>query len=75
MISFHSAGDFYKINYATWLIHLIFFFFFFLLTEIAHGTTDPKHGYDCVRDFVQQHPYSSAAWNCYYKVASRYSFW
>ncbi|CAA6668256.1 unnamed protein product [Spirodela intermedia] len=42
--------------------------------QIAHATTDPKHGYDCVRDFVQQHPYSSAAWNCYYKVASRLEY-
>ncbi|XP_078447572.1 tetratricopeptide repeat (TPR)-containing protein [Wolffia australiana] len=42
--------------------------------KIALGTTDPKHGYDCVRDFVQKHPYSSTAWNCYYKVASRLEY-
>nr|POE92107.1 hypothetical protein CFP56_29651 [Quercus suber] len=39
--------------------------------QIAYNTTDPKHGFDCVRYIVQQHPYSLAAWNCYYKVISR----
>ncbi|KAJ4795688.1 General transcription factor 3C polypeptide 3 [Rhynchospora pubera] len=39
--------------------------------EIAYGTTDPKHGFDYVKYIVQQHPYSNAAWNCYYKVVSR----
>ncbi|KAK4573981.1 hypothetical protein RGQ29_031780 [Quercus rubra] len=39
--------------------------------QIAYNTTDPKHGFDCVRFIVQQHPYSLAAWNCYYKVISR----
>ncbi|KAF7824751.1 general transcription factor 3C polypeptide 3 [Senna tora] len=39
--------------------------------QMAYNTTDPKHGFDCVRYIVQQHPYSFAAWNCYYKVISR----
>ncbi|KAK9095770.1 hypothetical protein Sjap_021267 [Stephania japonica] len=39
--------------------------------QLAYNTTDPKHAYDCVRHIVQQHPYSYAAWNCYYKVISR----
>ncbi|KAG2713980.1 hypothetical protein I3760_03G004500 [Carya illinoinensis] len=39
--------------------------------QIAYNTTDPKHGFDCVKYIVQQHPYSLAAWNCYYKVISR----
>eukprot|EP00268_Persea_americana_P022843 TRINITY_DN22629_c0_g1_i7.p1 TRINITY_DN22629_c0_g1~~TRINITY_DN22629_c0_g1_i7.p1 ORF type:complete len:844 (+),score=156.18 TRINITY_DN22629_c0_g1_i7:468-2999(+) len=39
--------------------------------QIASNTTDPRHGYDYVRYLVQQHPYSLAAWNCYYKVVSR----
>ncbi|KAL5993213.1 hypothetical protein ACLOJK_014136 [Asimina triloba] len=39
--------------------------------QIAYNTTDPAHGYDYVRYLVQHHPYSSAAWNCYYKVVSR----
>ncbi|KAF8404012.1 hypothetical protein HHK36_008888 [Tetracentron sinense] len=39
--------------------------------QIASNTTDPTHGYDCARYIVQQHPYSFAAWNCYYKVISR----
>ncbi|CAL0324315.1 unnamed protein product [Lupinus luteus] len=39
--------------------------------QMAYNTTDPKHGFDCVKYIVQQHPYSVAAWNCYYKVISR----
>ncbi|XP_042494489.1 general transcription factor 3C polypeptide 3 isoform X2 [Macadamia integrifolia] len=39
--------------------------------QIAYNTTNPTHGYDCARYIVQQHPYSFAAWNCYYKVISR----
>ncbi|KAK9283706.1 hypothetical protein L1049_011956 [Liquidambar formosana] len=39
--------------------------------QIAYNITDPKHGFDCVKYIVQQHPYSLAAWNCYYKVISR----
>ncbi|XP_015952642.1 uncharacterized protein LOC107477182 [Arachis duranensis] len=39
--------------------------------QMAYNTTDPKHGFDCVKYIVQQHPYSVAAWNCYYKVMSR----
>ncbi|XP_028782473.1 general transcription factor 3C polypeptide 3 [Neltuma alba] len=39
--------------------------------QMAYNTTDPKHGFDCVKNIVQQHPYSYAAWNCYYKVTSR----
>ncbi|KAK7258072.1 hypothetical protein RIF29_32490 [Crotalaria pallida] len=39
--------------------------------QMAYNATDPKHGFDCVKYIVQQHPYSVAAWNCYYKVISR----
>ncbi|XP_072950353.1 uncharacterized protein [Typha angustifolia] len=39
--------------------------------QIAYSTRDPKHGFNYVRYIVQQHPYSTAAWNCYYKVVSR----
>ncbi|KAJ7961663.1 General transcription factor 3C polypeptide 3 [Quillaja saponaria] len=39
--------------------------------QMAFNTTDPKHGFDCVKYIVLQHPYSFAAWNCYYKVMSR----
>ncbi|KAJ3671574.1 hypothetical protein LUZ60_007653 [Juncus effusus] len=39
--------------------------------QIAYGTADLKHGFDYVRYIVQQHPYSNAAWNCYYNVVSR----
>ncbi|XP_061336470.1 uncharacterized protein LOC133283605 [Gastrolobium bilobum] len=39
--------------------------------QMAYNTTDPKHGFDCVKYIVQQHPHSVAAWNCYYKVMSR----
>ncbi|OMO51533.1 Tetratricopeptide-like helical, partial [Corchorus capsularis] len=39
--------------------------------QMAYNTMDPKHGFDCVKHIVQQHPYSFAAWNCYYKVISR----
>ncbi|XP_058089979.1 uncharacterized protein LOC131236676 isoform X2 [Magnolia sinica] len=40
--------------------------------QIACNTTDPMHGYDHVRHRVRHHPYSSAAWNGYYKVVSRF---
>ncbi|KAK7859873.1 hypothetical protein CFP56_002128, partial [Quercus suber] len=33
----------------------------------SYNPTAPKHGFDCVRYIVQKHPYSLAAWNCYYK--------
>ncbi|XP_029127156.1 general transcription factor 3C polypeptide 3 isoform X2 [Cajanus cajan] len=39
--------------------------------QMAYNTTDPKHGFDCVKYIVQQHPHSFAAWNCYYKVIAR----
>ncbi|CAN6445505.1 unnamed protein product [Victoria cruziana] len=39
--------------------------------EVAYKTRDPTHGYDYARYMVQKHPYSMAAWNCYYKVVSR----
>ncbi|KAL2329125.1 hypothetical protein Fmac_022552 [Flemingia macrophylla] len=39
--------------------------------HMAYNTTDPKHGFDCVKYIVQQHPHSFAAWNCYYKVIAR----
>ncbi|XP_008786393.1 general transcription factor 3C polypeptide 3 isoform X2 [Phoenix dactylifera] len=40
--------------------------------QIAYNTSDPQHGYNYVRYMVQQHPYSIAAWNCYYKVVTRF---
>lgn len=40
--------------------------------QIAYNTRDPQHGYNYVRYMVQQHPYSLAAWNCYYKVVTRF---
>eukprot|EP00257_Ricinus_communis_P016581 XP_015574791.1 general transcription factor 3C polypeptide 3 [Ricinus communis] len=42
-----------------------------LAAQISYKTTDPKHGFDCVRSIVVQHPYSLAAWNCYYKITLR----
>lgn len=39
--------------------------------QMAYNTVDPKHGFDCIKYIVQQHPYSFTAWNCYYKVTSR----
>ncbi|XP_052201303.1 uncharacterized protein LOC127807472 [Diospyros lotus] len=39
--------------------------------QIAYNITDPTHGWDYARHIVNQHPYSFAAWNCYYKVISR----
>lgn len=39
--------------------------------EIAYRAPDPRHGFNYVRYVVQQHPYSLAAWNSYYKVTSR----
>ncbi|KAF4397088.1 hypothetical protein G4B88_008934 [Cannabis sativa] len=39
--------------------------------KLAYNITEPKHGFDYVKYIVQQHPYSIAAWNCYYKVISR----
>ncbi|PON55885.1 N-terminal acetyltransferase A, auxiliary subunit [Trema orientale] len=39
--------------------------------QLAYNITDPKHGFNYVKYIVQQHPYSIAAWNCYYKVISR----
>ncbi|KAH7678957.1 TPR-like protein [Dioscorea alata] len=40
--------------------------------EIAYNTMDPKYGYGFARNIVRQHPHSMAAWNCYYKVVSRF---
>lgn len=40
--------------------------------EIAYRAPDPSHGFKYVRYVVQQHPYSLAAWNSYYKVVSRW---
>ncbi|AQK50194.1 tetratricopeptide repeat (TPR)-containing protein [Zea mays] len=39
--------------------------------QIAYRAPDPSHGFKYVRYVVQQHPYSLAAWNSYYKVVSR----
>lgn len=39
--------------------------------QMAYYTMDSKHGFDCIKHIVQQHPYSITAWNCYYKVLPR----
>ncbi|XP_074333804.1 uncharacterized protein LOC141671450 isoform X1 [Apium graveolens] len=39
--------------------------------QIAYNIGDPSQGWECARYIVNQHPYSFAAWNCYYKVISR----
>ncbi|XP_022716452.1 general transcription factor 3C polypeptide 3 isoform X2 [Durio zibethinus] len=39
--------------------------------QMAYSTMDSKHGFDCIKHIVQQHPYSITAWNCYYKVIPR----
>ncbi|XP_055832295.1 uncharacterized protein LOC129901198 isoform X2 [Solanum dulcamara] len=39
--------------------------------QVGYNIADPIHGFDCARSIVSQHPYSYAAWNCYYKVISR----
>ncbi|KAK2648210.1 hypothetical protein Ddye_015699 [Dipteronia dyeriana] len=39
--------------------------------QMAYDSADPKHGFDSARYILHQHPYSLAAWNCYYKVISR----
>ncbi|KAK8509191.1 hypothetical protein V6N13_062246 [Hibiscus sabdariffa] len=39
--------------------------------QMAYNTMDSKHGFDCIKHIVQQHPYSITAWNCYYKVVPR----
>ncbi|XVE89357.1 hypothetical protein DITRI_Ditri19aG0195700 [Diplodiscus trichospermus] len=39
--------------------------------QMAYSTMDSKHGFDCIKHIVQQHPYSITAWNCYYKVTPR----
>lgn len=38
--------------------------------QISYNTTDPKQGFDWVRQVVQQHPHSLVAWNCFYKMLS-----
>ncbi|XP_075484066.1 uncharacterized protein LOC142524154 isoform X3 [Primulina tabacum] len=40
--------------------------------RIAYNLADPANGWDCVRYLVSQHPYSFAAWSCYYKAVSRF---
>ncbi|XP_009781369.1 uncharacterized protein LOC107832204 isoform X1 [Nicotiana tabacum] len=39
--------------------------------QVGYNIADPTRGFDCARYIVSQHPYSFAAWNCYYKVISR----
>ncbi|XWS11537.1 hypothetical protein CRYUN_Cryun37aG0006800 [Craigia yunnanensis] len=39
--------------------------------QMAYSTMDSKHGFDCIKHIVQQHPHSITAWNCYYKVIPR----
>ncbi|KAJ8557801.1 hypothetical protein K7X08_004567 [Anisodus acutangulus] len=39
--------------------------------QVGYNIADPIRGFDCARSIVSQHPYSFAAWNCYYKVISR----
>ncbi|TQD90331.1 hypothetical protein C1H46_024098 [Malus baccata] len=43
--------------------------------QIAYNTPDPEHGVSCVKYIVDQHPYSNATWNCYYKVITRLDDW
>ncbi|CAN6571216.1 unnamed protein product [Malus baccata var. baccata] len=43
--------------------------------QIAYNTLDPEHGVSCVKYIVDQHPYSNAAWNCYYKVITILDDW
>ncbi|TQD85392.1 hypothetical protein C1H46_029080 [Malus baccata] len=43
--------------------------------QIAYNTPDPEHGVNCVKYIADQHPYSNAAWNCYYKVITRLDDW
>lgn len=38
--------------------------------HVAQKITDPRHGWGYVRDIALKHPYSIAAWNCFYKVVS-----
>ncbi|KZV26794.1 general transcription factor 3C polypeptide 3 [Dorcoceras hygrometricum] len=40
--------------------------------RIAYNLADPANGWDCVRYLVSQHPYSFAAWSCYYKALSKF---
>lgn len=39
--------------------------------QIAYNISDPAHAWEYARYVVNQHPYSFAAWNCYYKVISK----
>ncbi|XP_059299491.1 uncharacterized protein LOC132052132 isoform X1 [Lycium ferocissimum] len=39
--------------------------------QVGYNIADPNRGFDCARSIVSEHPYSFAAWNCYYKVISR----
>ncbi|XWS18018.1 hypothetical protein CRYUN_Cryun32bG0006100 [Craigia yunnanensis] len=39
--------------------------------QMAYSSMDSKHGFDCIKHIVKQHPYSITAWNCYYKVIPR----
>ncbi|XVF75058.1 hypothetical protein PTKIN_Ptkin13bG0158500 [Pterospermum kingtungense] len=39
--------------------------------QMACITMDSKHGFKCIKEIVQKHPYSLTAWNCYYKVILR----
>ncbi|GAB4833083.1 hypothetical protein Ancab_007142 [Ancistrocladus abbreviatus] len=41
-------------------------------SQIALNVTDPSDAIEYVRYMVLQHPESIAAWNCYYKLFSRY---
>ncbi|KAK3229696.1 hypothetical protein Dsin_001577 [Dipteronia sinensis] len=41
--------------------------------QMAYDSTDPMHGFDSARYILHQHPYSLAAWNCYYKVISQFT--
>ncbi|GKV35145.1 hypothetical protein SLEP1_g43450 [Rubroshorea leprosula] len=40
--------------------------------QMAYSTMDPKLGFEYVKHIVSKHPYSFAAWNCYYNVVSRF---
>ncbi|XP_062019613.1 uncharacterized protein LOC133736186 [Rosa rugosa] len=40
--------------------------------QIAYTDPDPEQGLNYVKYIADQHPYSNAVWNCYYKVISRF---
>lgn len=59
-----------RLLYSWWVAQV----YILLTAEIAYNTTDPKRGFDWVRQLVEKHPNRLITWNCYYKVISRYYF-